>query len=94
MSRRGEILAGGLFAAWVVLEAAGLGFLVLTWDGPAGDLIDTKTSALLGVVASGVFAGVGLLLAAKRPRNAIGWIFLVVGVLFFVANVVMRGRTR
>ena len=79
MRRRGEIVAVGIFAAWIALEAAGLVFLALTWDGPAGDLVDSKTSAPLGVVASGVFAGVGLLLAAKRPRNTIGWIFLGLG---------------
>ena len=75
-ARTSTALAFGAFALWLALEAAGLTLLAHTWHTRPGDFGDAPASSILGSVVSGVFASVGLLLACRRPRNAIGWIFL------------------
>ena len=67
-------LAWGLFALFVVLEAA---TLWLIWGGPdtAGDSV--------GVVVIG-YAFVGALVASRRPRVAVGWLLLAIAVGFAV----------
>jgi signal transduction histidine kinase len=71
-SSRRRLLAWALFAVAMTQVAVGLSLMVRTLDEPAiifgfrGDL------ALLTFS----FSVVGLLLATRRPRNAIGWILL------------------
>jgi hypothetical protein len=77
---RGVVVAIGVAAVWLALEAVGVVLLASTWHSPTGSFVDSTSSAATGVLAAAVFAGVGFLLAAKRPRNAIGWIFLVIAI--------------
>jgi hypothetical protein len=79
-TRRGVLAAIGVAAVWLVLELVGIVLLASTWNAPTGTFVDSTSSAATGVFAAAVFAGVGFLLAAKRPRNAIGWIFLVIAI--------------
>ena len=84
MTERGKVrLAWGLFISIVVMSAAGILFEVLgtaqasgTWEdgGLVGDLIFIVTFSLFPIV--------GLVLATKRPSNAIGWVMLGIGVAF------------
>ena len=76
----GRLVALGVAAVWLLLEATGVVLLTSTWSAPIGTFVDSTASAATGVFAAAVFAGVGFLLAAKRPRNAIGWIFLVIAI--------------
>ena len=77
---RGVVVAIGVAVVWLALELAGVVLLLATWNTPTRGFTDAAWSAVTGVFAAAVFAGVGFLLAAKRPRNAIGWIFLVTAV--------------
>ena len=79
MSRRASTaLAFAAVLLWLALEAAGLTFLAHTWNTPPGDFGDRPATSIFASVISGAFASVGLLLASRRPRNAIGWIFLAI----------------
>ena len=69
-----------MFAAWALLAIGGIVVLALTWDAPRNVVFDSGLSTALGVVAEFIFAGVGLLLATRLPRNAIGWLFLVIAI--------------
>ena len=67
-------LAWGLFALYVVLQAATLWVI---WDGPngAGDAI--------GAVVLG-YAFVGALVASRHPRGPVGWLLLAIALVFSV----------
>ena len=64
-------LARCLFALWVVLTAIGLGFAIAQ-----GDLLDAVIAPSLVVIA-----GVGALIALRRPENLIGWLILAAATL-------------
>ena len=72
-------LAWGVCAACFVLTATGLGFLALN-DGTAtvNTLGSPEFDAIFSVVYL-AFPVVGALIASRQPRNAIGWLFLAVG---------------
>ncbi len=84
MTERGKVrLAWGLFISIVVMLVAGIVLEVLgtaqasgNWEGGGlvGDLIFVVTFSLFPIV--------GLVLATKRPSNAIGWVMLGIGVAF------------
>jgi len=76
----GVLMATGVAAVWLGIEVVGITLLFATWNTPTAGFTDSAWSALTGVFAAAVFAGVGFLLAAKRSGNAIGWIFLVTAV--------------
>jgi hypothetical protein len=91
MSRSlGNWLAVGVFAFWAALTVGGVVLLALTWGSPAGNLVESGPSTALGAVADGVFACVGLLLAIKLPRNAIGWVFLAIAITLTLSFVLPR----
>jgi hypothetical protein len=73
---RAWTLAVLAFTAWTVLEVVGLVFLVRTWSLDVGKTGNTPAESLRDAVVASVFAGVGALLVSRRPRNAIGWLFL------------------
>jgi hypothetical protein len=74
-TRRGAALF--LAALTAALLAIGAGFLVWSLVGPAEDG-QAADQVLLGVFAL-FFGSVGAFLVARRPENAIGWIFVVDG---------------
>lgn len=77
-SRPSAALAIGLFLASVVLTALGTASLLL----PGTELIPDRPSVfdfLTFSLTFIAFPSVGLLVAMKRPANALGWLFLVIG---------------
>jgi signal transduction histidine kinase len=72
-------LAWGLWVLGIMVGAAAVVFLILSWNAPAPPgSFGFRGFALLFVVG---FATPGALIAAKQPDNPIGWIFLGVGLL-------------
>ncbi len=65
-------LAWGLFGLWVALATTAAAFGL-----GSGDAFDVLLSPALGV-----FAGVGALVAARRPRNPIGWLLEATALAF------------
>ncbi len=81
--QRSGRLAWGLWTLAVVLTAIGLVFLALNSGEDTPDSIGSIGSPGLDAlvsVATLVFPTVGVLIATRRPGNAIGWLFLVTGV--------------
>ena len=76
--RPGTLAAIAAFLVWAALETAGLVLLVRTRSFDLGDGGNTVASSLRDALVACVFAGVGLLLAARLPRNTIGWLFLAI----------------
>ena len=67
-------------ASWVVsvlLALATIVLLVLSGDDTQGE---TVAFDLVLAVALLVYPTVGLLIASRRPENAIGWLFCAVGI--------------
>ena len=72
-------LAAGSFVVSAILSAGAAVFLVLAWDTPMRpNEFGTRGYA---IVWSMVIGGVGAVLASRRPKNPIGWIFCILGVL-------------
>src|SRR5690349_13974560 len=67
-------LAWALYAVFVALVAA-TAALVALQGAPASQLF---------VIAAAGFPTAGALIAARRPRNAVGWLLLAVGIAFAV----------
>ena len=76
MTVSGRRLAWSLWVTAVVLTAAGLVFLALNGSTETPNSIGSPV--IDGVFAAFVlsFATVGALIAARQPRNPIGWLFL------------------
>jgi hypothetical protein len=74
-TRQGAALFPAALTA--ALLAIGAGFLVWSLVGPADDG-QAADQVLLGVFAL-FFGSVGAFLVARRPENAIGWLFVVDG---------------
>lgn len=69
-------LAVGLFALMVVLIALGL------WLERLNPPIDQPLSEQVGLFVAFIGCGaLGALVAARRPGNAVGWMFLAIGVI-------------
>jgi hypothetical protein len=67
--------ATGAWTLWLLTIAGiGVGLSLGTWAGELAEII----SLLIAFVA---FATVGAVIASRRPRNPIGWLFLGIGVL-------------
>ena len=85
---RAVLLASRLVAwgAWVLMLALVVGSVLVWLMGGQKALPISFARGTLGVVAiamcAGVFTTVGTILAAKLPRNPIGWSLLVIGMLF------------
>ena len=78
----GRRLAFGLFAAFVAMLAVDLVFHVLA--AAAGSRSTSSVASGIGFIVMGsLFPIVGVILATRRPENALGWIMLVIG-LFVV----------
>jgi len=64
------------FAVWFTAAAAGLMLTIATWGINARPFTDPAAANVRDLALSAVFAAVGLVLAAKRPRNVVGWLLL------------------
>lgn len=73
LTRSGPWIA---FAVWFAAAVAGLWLTIATWRINARPFTDPAAGNARDVALSAVFATVGLLLAAKRPRNVVGWLLL------------------
>jgi hypothetical protein len=74
-----RFLAWTLAAVVVALGSARAGLVIAdAGGGPEGDTASAVGLTLL----MAVYAGVGALLSARRPRNAIGWLLLCVALAF------------
>ena len=72
-------LAWALLVGCVVLTTAGLVFAVLNRGSPQVNTLGSRGFNALFSVVYLAFPLVGALIAARRPRNAIGWLFLAAG---------------
>ena len=79
-TRRTRWLAVLVFAVWGLLAIGGVVLLTLTWNAPRDVVSDSGVVTVVGMLVEGMFAGVGLLLATRLPRNAIGWLFLAIAI--------------
>ena len=77
-------LAWALCGASLALAALSTGLQALTASAPVPGTFGFR--GLTNVVAL-AFSGVGLLIATRRARNPIGWVFLAVGMLFSLQRV-------
>jgi hypothetical protein len=66
------------FAVWFATAAAALSLTIATWSVNARPFTDPAAGNAKDVVLGAVFAVVGLVLAAKRPSNVVGWLLLAV----------------
>ena len=74
-----RVLAAGSFVVSAILSAGAAVFLVLAWDTPMRpNEFGTRGYA---IVWSLVIGGVGAVLASRRSKNPIGWIFCILGLL-------------
>jgi hypothetical protein len=85
-NRAAAWLAWSLAALSVVMFVAASVFSVLT-PSPGGSSIVAIVSETVGFVLFLAFPILGALVASKRPRNPIGWILLVDGLLWMVLSV-------
>jgi hypothetical protein len=73
LARTGPWIA---FAVWLAAGAAGLSLTIATWSINVRPFTDPAAGNARDIALSAVFAAVGLLLAAKRPWNVVGWLLL------------------
>ena len=75
MSGRATLVAWSVWALSVAF--VGLGLLFLFLNGSFEDLLDESLG--IDAVLALTFPTVGAVIASRRPRNAVGWIFCVTG---------------
>jgi hypothetical protein len=78
------------FAVWVAAATAGLALTIATWGTSVRPFTDAATGNARDIALSAVFAAVGLLLAAKRPRNVVGWLLLGVALVLALNMLFVR----
>jgi hypothetical protein len=74
VSRAG--LAVACFAVWLAAAVAGLTLTIATWGISARPFTDPPAANVRDLALGAVFAVVGVVLAAKRPWNVVGWLLL------------------
>ena len=87
-ARRASLLAWALAVAVVAVFLAGIPLLVLarSADVPRSWGADLSVLGFLGGAFFLVFPLVGALIAARRPRNPIGWLLLVAGFFWMLSG--------
>ena len=78
MSRRWTWVAGSLLAVFAACVAAGL---LLAGANRSFQHEESLTDTIALLLAFTAFMGVGALVVAHRPGNAVGWIFAAIGLL-------------
>jgi len=78
VSRRWTWVAGSLLAAFAACVAAGL---LLAGANRSFQHEESLTDTIALLLAFTAFMGVGALVVAHRPGNAVGWIFAAIGLL-------------
>jgi hypothetical protein len=78
VSRRRTWVAGSLVAAFAACVAAGL---LLAGANSSFQHEESLTDTIALLLAFTAFMGVGALVVAHRPGNAVGWIFAAIGLL-------------
>jgi len=73
------------FGLSIALTALGLWLLYLSYDTPVGPRWGPRGFATPIAVT---FSSVGALIASRRPRNSIGWLFVSIGFLAGIQNFV------
>ena len=89
-------LAWGLWGLAVALTAAGIAFGVLNRGVETPKSIGSLGSPAVDALASIVmlaFPTVGVIIATRQPRNAIGWLFLATGVSAALEDVLLGYAT-
>ncbi len=81
--RTATYLAWSLWALILAIQVAGLVFYGLA--GTASDA-NSVSAGIVALIVFQLFATVGAVIAAKRPENPIGWLFLAVPLLTATAN--------
>lgn len=84
--RRTAWLAWGLFVLAVLVHAAGVVFVIRGIGIPTPGDEDVNVGAVGFLIAFYAFPLVGAVIASRRPDNAIGWLFLGVGLLLALTN--------
>src|SRR3712207_810392 len=90
---RGVVGMSPRAAAWVAWSLAGLTFamfvaIIPLWflargaDLPSSWRADVSVGSLLGGTLFLAFPLVGALIASRRPKNAVGWLCLALGLLW------------
>jgi hypothetical protein len=75
-STRSRVAAWSALAAYVAIT--GLAVELVVVQGASADS--------LGALGFAAFAAVGVLIALRRPRNAVGWLLLAIAILFAAVN--------
>lgn len=85
-------LAWEIFGLNALIFAGTVGFFLFNWtEGSSG--WDATVGSVMGAAAFFSFPAVGLLVASRQPRNAIGWILLAIGLaweLYFLVEGYLR----
>jgi hypothetical protein len=82
-ARTATRLAWALWALILVIQAAGLVFYGLAGNSSSANLV---SAGIVAFFVFQLFATVGAVIAARRPENPIGWLFLAVPLLTGLAN--------
>jgi hypothetical protein len=83
--RTATLVSWSMWAASFVLLALGVVFSALTRKTPDPNAFGVTFDALLSLALL-AFPTVGAIVTSRRPGNAIGWLFCVVGVSFGVSS--------
>jgi hypothetical protein len=73
----------------LVLAALGVGIFT-----PGDTFVQGGLSAVPFVLAALAFSGIGALIVSRIPRNAVGWIFCLIGLLIAVGNLAYQYADR
>jgi glucose uptake protein GlcU len=82
-ARAVQRLAWSLWALSVVLTVLALLLLVLNVSRPGGHVYDYWLENTLGAL---LFSTVGAIVGSRRPENAVGWLFCLVGFAYAVGQ--------
>lgn len=77
-------------AVWLAAAISGLSLTIATWGVDARPFADPAVINTRDIAIGAVFAVVGLVLAAKRPANAVGWLLVGVALSLSLNVLVVR----